>query len=598
MTLPQSDLYEEVVRRQVRQGPGEHWLALIDRILLGEEKEWLEIERTYPHATGWLFQYAKEAARKNINRQNEQGAKAPTSFSTTQIFTPRWVADRLCEISIVSPLQSVHDPAMGAGQFLLAAYDRLKELGAQPCQAAALISGSDLDPEVLRIARFGLRTRFLEDGVQMAPRIYEADLLTSTWSAELTITNPPFLGRRALGKDLRPLLDDHRPFHFDLFATTLRRAMLADSERIAMILPQSFWFLERFREARKVVLGDYALSHFFLMGPDTFLGLSGQKSASAVFSLIKKQPHANPTKTHFYDLRPYKRERKNEIAKGQGVEKLVDEVTNVPGGGLAFFLEDCLRESFRRFPPLSSIAEVVGSGNKTADNKRYLRMRSELEATKIRRVEELGSEGAEDSRWVPYAKGGKFAPWWGNWDYVVDWSPEARHFYATNRSSNLLGEKYWFRKGLTYSDLSSVALGVRRLPEGTLFDMTGPAIFVENDDQRFLDGLMVILNSTALRKIVQAINPTLHIQVGDLRKVPIPAEEVLRFSDYGARLAVLVQTILCEPSEDLLRSYLNLEREADEEVCKLYGFRPQNEDMFKHHSLRSVFMTSPNKSVY
>ncbi len=588
MTILESDLNEKKIRKKVRSSPDTNWAELVEDILAGNQPDWDLQEDRHPHTLGWLFQYSRENERKQAFRSHiHLGDKHESTFQTTQIFTPRWIADLLCEVAITKPTFKVHDPAVGAGQFLLAAYERLKSLGVAPETAARQISGSDLDENALRVADYVLRRCFLRDGIDHQPNLQKADLLSTDWDVDLTLTNPPFLGRRSMNIELQKELNRHRPFHFDLFAATIHRIMEMNCPNMAIIAPQSFWFIERFREARLKLLDEYHLSHFYLFGSSTFQALSGAKSTSAAFCLTHKK--SKPTTTEFFDLRGFKSNtEKIERVNQGGQMNDVGEVIDIPGNGLSFFLPNSLRKAFETMRPLGELVEIPGGGNKTANNKKYLKKLNELPKNKIRKVEAIDSDGGPNERWVVYSKGGKFAPWWGNWEYAVDWSPEAQIFYDKNRSSNLLAERYRFRPGLTYSDLSSVGLGVRRLPAGTLFDMTGPAIFEKNDDQIFLDGLMVILNSTAVREIVKALNPTLHIQVGDLRRVPIPSEQIRSFSEIGRALVDCVQEILAQGSSNdkLVDRFLALEYTADKRVCELYGFSHSNIKRLKHHKIK------------
>jgi hypothetical protein len=61
---------------------------------------------------------------------------------------------------------------------------------------------------------------------------------------------------------------------------------------------------------------------------------------------------------------------------------------------------------------------------------------------------------------VIYAKGGEYRKYYGNLELVVDWSDEAKQFYKTNKTSNLLDKKYWFKKGITYTGISSKGTGL------------------------------------------------------------------------------------------------------------------------------------------
>ena len=114
--------------------------------------------------------------------------------------------------------------------------------------------------------------------------------------------------------------------------------------------------------------------------------------------------------------------------------------------------------------------------------------------------------------------------------------------------------------------------------------MAGPAIFVEEDDEALLYGLMVILNSSVARAILDALNPSLHTQVRDLRRLPVPDTETIRtFESVGRRLVQLVRD---DETADVLR---DAEHEADLAVCALYG-APQMvapiESRPLHHTIR------------
>ena len=61
----------------------------------------------------------------------------------------------------------------------------------------------------------------------------------------------------------------------------------------------------------------------------------------------------------------------------------------------------------------------------TADNERFLRLWQEVKYHSIT-LDCGSSEEASNKRikWVPYNKGGTERDWYGNNDYVVDWSDD------------------------------------------------------------------------------------------------------------------------------------------------------------------------------
>ncbi|MGM0559152.1 MAG: hypothetical protein ACQEVA_22395, partial [Myxococcota bacterium] len=226
-------------------------------------------------------------------------------------------------------------------------------------------------------------------------------------------------------------------------------------------------------------------------------------------------------------------------------------------------------------------------------NAEFVRKWHEVDASDIRFADGIWPDGpSEDFRWVAYSKGGRFAPWWGNWEHVVDWTERGRGFYKDNRTSNMLDEAWWFREGICYTDFAGSSFNARLMPAGCVFDMTGPAIFPHQTDhpRRRLLALLAILNSTPVRMLLNALNPSLHYQVSDVRALPVP-----EFGGVENELARRAKTLVdgyrhvakfvdrsplsrrdtTEEDREATKAFLtrraDQEHELDELVCELYG---------------------------
>ena len=117
-------------------------------------------------------------------------------------------------------------------------------------------------------------------------------------------------------------------------------------------------------------------------------------------------------------------------------------------------------------------------------------------------------------RWLMYSKGGNFRRWYGNYDYVVDWSESARWFYKNNPTSNLLKEQYWFQEGVTYSDITSGKSHFRFFPAKGVFDKKGPVICKLGSK---LMPLLAFLNSSLCQQYLSLLNPSMTLQVIDVK---------------------------------------------------------------------------------
>lgn len=112
-------------------------------------------------------------------------------------YTPRPLAEMLVRRTVDAP-GTVLDPACGGGVFLLAAADRLVELGASPAEVVSqLVVAMDIDPLAAAVAQAALWWWGAERGVTATPRVEVADALVGpAWPAtDFVVGNPPFLGQ-------------------------------------------------------------------------------------------------------------------------------------------------------------------------------------------------------------------------------------------------------------------------------------------------------------------------------------------------------------------------------------------------------------------
>jgi methylase of polypeptide subunit release factors len=517
-----------------------------------------------PHALGWLHQFlAEEARQRSFELHTSAEAKHTSAVTTTQLYTPRWVADWLAERCLDvagGEVESVLDPACGGGQMLLAAVAAM----GSGSEAFSRIRGIDLDPTAVDVCRRTLKIAAARAQGGRDPDVEAAidrnvvvgdGLSEEIQPATVVLTNPPYMGSRSMPADLKARLKKRRPFHLDLYLAFIRQCARLAERATGVLAQQTVWYLKRFEKARRWMLQQGRVTDFAHLGHGVFEALSGEKATVVAFVW---EPDGEGS-TRFHDLRGAA-DKRGALLQSSPREMDAARLEALPASPMAFWLPDVLLDSFADGPRLADVAEVPGSQNKTGKNAKYVRAAADVDP--------------DDPRWVPYSKGGRFAPWWGNWDWVVDWSDEARAFYASNPTSNLLAEEYWFREGLCYSDFGGKSFNARWMPPGCVFDMAGPAIFVDEDDRDLLAALLVVLNSTVAREVFNALNPTLHFQVRDVRNLPLPRWDdatVARFADHGHQLVASTREAL--RSGTLADELLAQEFVADRLVAEAYGCR-------------------------
>ncbi|MEM7140544.1 MAG: N-6 DNA methylase [Actinomycetota bacterium] len=187
----------------------------------------------------WLPGFVREALVSGVDRSS--GGVHHTAPDVA-----RAVVDAATEIRPFRRGDTVLDPAVGGGAFLLAAVERM---AGPPAERVAHLRGCDTDP--LAVATAVASLRLWGDGVAVAPNAFRvADGLDARWDVpvDVVVGNPPFLsqlrGRAVRGDDRRAVLRERWPtvggYVDDALLFLLSAAeTIVDDGVVAMIQPAS-----------------------------------------------------------------------------------------------------------------------------------------------------------------------------------------------------------------------------------------------------------------------------------------------------------------------------------------------------------------------
>jgi hypothetical protein len=202
------------------------------------------------------------------------------------------------------------------------------------------------------------------------------------------------------------------------------------------------------------------------------------------------------------------------------------DFSDIPGSPWVYYVTPSLRKLFKLLPNLEKIADPR-QGLATADNFRFLKFWWEVGQKRIA----FGCANEDESskrpeHWYPYMKGGGFLRWYGNQEYVINYGQNghelkawAAPLYGNSGWSRIIkSTEYYFRRGVTWTDLTVGRFSARLSPGGFIFDIKGSSAFPE--DIPFVLG---ILNSSYANYALNLINPTVSYQVGDIGRLPIPS---------------------------------------------------------------------------
>lgn len=326
---------------------------------------------------------------------------------------------------------------------------------------------------------------------------------------DVVVTNPPYMGSSGMSEKLLDYAKKNYEYSkSDLFAIFIEKCttMTRRFGFQAMITQHAFMFLSSFEKLRaNIIVNDFInMAH---LGARAFEEIAGEVVQTTSF--VMRRSNIKNYICPFIRLIDFNNQKiKNDeyfVEKNKFLT-VKENFSVIPGKPFAYWVGKNFTVNYDKAKFLSNFAEAMISGNKTANNDVYLRLFWEVESRKV------------GSKYYLYAKGGKYRKWYGNIEYVIDWSDEAKDAYRNNSSACIVKEQYWFRKGLTYTDLTSKSFSCRLLDNTHLFDMSGPGILI---NPNMLNYLMGLLNSATASEYLSILSSTFHYKLNELNRVPV-----------------------------------------------------------------------------
>ncbi len=325
----------------------------------------------------------------------------------------------------------------------------------------------------------------------------------------VAVTNPPY----AAGSNLSMKVNNYLKKNYsdsksDLFAVFIERCgqMIVDKGYQAMITQHSWMFIDSYESLRHSILKKQFISLLHL-GIKAFEEIGNDIVQTCSF--VIKQSYEKDYRSKFVrlvDCKNFKQKEEEFLAGKYQIIRESNVFENIPGVPIAYWVGNQFIKNFEKNTYIENYGKITGSQNITGDNDKYLRLFWEVDSRNV------------GKRWRFYAKGGDYRQYYGNLLFVVDWSEDGRNFYANNKTSNLLGEEFWYKQGITYSAITSRGTGFRYLPEGCIFDKGGPAINISTDD---ITEIIALLNTNVAKYYFWVFNPSINLQVKNIKNFPV-----------------------------------------------------------------------------
>ena len=404
------------------------------------------------------------------------------------------------------------------GEYLIEVYKHAKEIG-------SLISVEEYDYETfieyLNNCSLPSRITFESDFwrrvimPQMKNIAKQAIIMSSKYS--VVCTNPPYMNKLE-GHLKKFVVEEYKPYSGDLFSVFMYRNFdyCRPNGYSAFMTPFVWMFIKTYEKLREYIIQNKSITTLVQMEYSAF-----EEATVPICSFVLKNGKDN-AKGLYFKLSEFKGGM--EVQKQKVLEAIVsdkcrffystneDLYSSIPGMPIAYWINNTVSESFEKYKKLGEYAEIV-SGMTTGNNDKYMRDWKEVSFQKIAlNQKSLENVDLNTTYWFPYNKGGAFRRWFGNNDFVVNWSKS----HEFNRAKTTMTHLY-LRRCITWSDITSAVFSARACDYGFFFDVKGSCAF---PDDRTYYPLIALLNSKIAMMYIKMLNPTITTQVGDLQRIP------------------------------------------------------------------------------
>lgn len=325
-------------------------------------------------------------------------------------------------------------------------------------------------------------------------------------------TNPPYLNKIE-GRLKTFVTENYKDYSGDLFSVfTYRNLMFCKQDGYCGYMAPFVWmFIKTYEKLREFIIRNKSIATLVQMEYSAF-----EEATVPICSFVLNNGKATENGLYFKlsDFKGGMEVQKQKVLEalankncGYFYETNQSNFSKIPGSPLAYWVSDSIFNSFCR-NKVDSIAFSDGQ-ILTGDNDKYLRMLWEVEATEIRK----------DGKWMLHAKGGEYRKWSGNLEWVVKWSPSAIEHYKHDKIARFPKDHILFRKGVTWSLVSTnPTFGARLLPESQTFNKAAATVLFH--DEKYVLYVLALLNSSVVNYLSKIINPTLNNNIKDILAMP------------------------------------------------------------------------------
>lgn len=334
---------------------------------------------------------------------------------------------------------------------------------------------------------------------------------------DCVVANPPYMGSSSFGPFMSKWVKKNYPdVKSDLCTCFIERgfSLARDRGYAAMITMQSWMFLGSFEKMRSSLIGSKSILSMLHLGPRAFDAIGGEVVNVTADVVYNGRAACEGAYVRLVDINGSDAKRKKALEAirnpdcGWFYRRDAETFKQIPGTPIAYWASDGLFDAFVNGEPIRGFFSATVKGIFTGDNDRFLRLWHEVNASKV------------CNDWRQYAKGGPYRKWYGNKEYVINWSNDAAEL-RTFKGSGLSASRHFGKPTFTWSKISSSYAAFRYNDGSVYFDDASPAFVFSEEDLPEKLSYLAFANSSISASVLGMIAPTLNYQTGDIGNLPI-----------------------------------------------------------------------------